>query len=390
LLSSGDPGRHDGRRLQDLAARIVAHYRRHRRDLPWRNTRDPYAIWICEIMAQQTRLETMRPYWERWMARFPTVRELAAAPLDDVLGLWAGLGYYRRARNLHAAARVIVERHGGVFPDDEQAIAALPGVGRYTTGAIASIAFGRRLPVLDGNVRRVLARLSGVTTDAALWARAEELVPADAPGDFNQGLMDLGATLCTPRDPRCLLCPVSTDCLARREGRIDELPGARRRPATPVVDVDVAWVVRGGRCLMARRVPDGLYGGLWELPEAAAVRVRLAGEPVATHTQKLSHRTLVYRVRAGTLSGRLRPAAPYDTLRLVEPGTLAGLAVSSATASLLAALMKGTPWPTPNAPPSSSPRASRRSSPASPSSATTSTTTTSARPRRGRPGASPR
>ena len=224
-------GPHDGRRLQDLAARVVAHYRRHRRDLPWRNTRDPYAIWICEIMAQQTRLETMRPYWERWMARFPTVRALARAPLDNVLALWAGLGYYRRARNLHAAARVIVERHGGVFPDDAEAIAALPGIGRYTTGAIASIAFGRRLPVLDGNVRRVLARLSGETADAALWARAEELVPADAPGDFNQGLMDLGATVCAPRTPRCGGCPMKGFCRTspHRRTRNRTGPNARGR-----------------------------------------------------------------------------------------------------------------------------------------------------------------
>jgi A/G-specific adenine glycosylase len=367
--------------LDDLAARVVAHYRRHGRDLPWRRTRDPYAIWICEIMAQQTRLDVVERYWTRWMARFPTVAALAAARLDDVLALWAGLGYYSRARNLHRAAQLVVERHGGAIPDDPDAILALPGIGRYTAGAIASIAFGRRLPLLDGNVRRVLSRVTGEAAERRLWARAAELVPEDAPGDFNQGLMDLGATLCTPRDPRCLVCPLAGPCVARREGRVAELPPARRRPAVRTVEVDLAWIVRGGRVAMGRRAPDGLYGGLWELPEAGAVGAA-CGEALATHTQKLSHRTLIYRVRAAAIAGRLRAAAPYDRIRLVSPDSLGELAVSSATAALLAVLTKGIPWPTPNAPPSSSAKASTRSSPGSRSSVTTSRTRTSATRRR--------
>src|SRR5262249_12103812 len=184
-------------RLSRLSELVLRHYRRHGRDFPWRRSHDPYAIWICEVMAQQTRLDTMLPYWQRWMARFPDARALAAAPLDDVLALWSGLGYYARARSVHAAARVIVERHAGRFPEDAAAIAALPGIGPYTAGAIGSIAFGHRLPVVDGNVARILGRvhaIEDVHTPAGrrrIWELAAACVPARAPGDFNQGLMDI-------------------------------------------------------------------------------------------------------------------------------------------------------------------------------------------------------
>jgi len=194
----------------DVAADVIRWYRDNRRELPWRRTRDPYAVWVSEIMLQQTRVETVVPYWERWMGRFPTVQALAAAPLDDVLAAWAGLGYYSRARNLHAGAREVVTDWGGSVPGRVDALLEIPGIGRYTAGAIASIAFGQPAPLVDGNVARVLARLFAIDEDvksaagsARLWALAADLVPAGAAGDFNQGLMELGATVCTPARPRC-------------------------------------------------------------------------------------------------------------------------------------------------------------------------------------------
>jgi A/G-specific adenine glycosylase len=317
------------------------------------------------------------------MARFPTVAALAAAPLDEVLALWAGLGYYSRARNLHAAARAVVERHGGIMPREPEALAALPGIGRYTVGAIGSIAFGHRLPVVDGNVKRILSRVFGVEAGHALWDVAAELVPADAPSEFNQGLMDLGATMCTPKQPRCLVCPLAALCVARRDGRQAELPGTKPQRVVPVVEVDVIFAVRDGRWLLARRAPRGLYGGLWELPEAAALGLHVAGAPIATHTQKLTHRTLVYRVHEVDAGAAPHAAAPYDATQYVAPAALAGLAVSSATTALARVLQaRGNRWPTPKKRSSSSPRVSRRSSKDSASSATTSTTPTSSTRRR--------
>ncbi|MBX7251062.1 MAG: A/G-specific adenine glycosylase, partial [Candidatus Promineofilum sp.] len=203
----------------------------NRADLPWRRTQDPYAIWIAEVMLQQTQIAAVVPYYERWLARFPTVAALAAAPLDDVLKQWEGLGYYSRARHLHAAAQRIVADHGGRLPDTLEELLRLPGVGRYTAGAVASIAYGVRAPVLDGNVIRVLSRLFDVAEDvtrpetrARLWALAEALVPAERPGDYNQALMELGQVICVPQRPRCLLCPLRDDCLARQRGTQLERP----------------------------------------------------------------------------------------------------------------------------------------------------------------------
>src|SRR3954451_9258496 len=221
---------------------LLAFYDAHARDLPWRRTRDPYAIWVSEIMLQQTRVQTVIPYWERWMARFPTVSALAGAELDDVLAAWAGLGYYSRARNLHAGARAVDARFGGALPSRASELREVPGIGPYTAGAIASIAFGERAPLVDGNVARVLARVFAIEHDIkstaggkALWATAGELMAAlpaaTAPGDLNQGLMELGATICAAAQPRCLVCPLVSDCSAVRTGRQDELPvvAARKR-----------------------------------------------------------------------------------------------------------------------------------------------------------------
>src|SRR5687768_14848190 len=215
-----------------FAARLVAWQREHgRHHLPWQRTRDPYRVWLSEVMLQQTQVATVLPYYERFVASFPDVRALADAPIDRVLQHWSGLGYYRRAHHLHAGAKAIVERHGGAFPRDVAAIAALPGIGRSTAAAIAAFAFGTRAAILDGNVKRVLARHRGSEED--LWARAEGLLPKRGIEAYTQGLMDLGATLCT-RTPKCETCPVRQSCVARKTGRVAELPAPRARKVLPV------------------------------------------------------------------------------------------------------------------------------------------------------------
>jgi A/G-specific adenine glycosylase len=252
---------------------LLRWYRAHRRDLPWRRTRDPYAIWISEAMLQQTRVETAIPYYHRFLERFPDVEALASADLDDVLGAWAGLGYYTRARNLQKAARVVVDSHAGALPDDAEALRSLPGVGRYTAGAVASIAFDRPEPVVDGNVIRVLTRLRGIREDVKkapvarrLWEEAELLVKGRSPGDFNQALMELGATLCSPRAPRCLACPLASHCAAHASGDPESLPVKAPKAAPKRVEAVAGWVIRRGKALAVRRKEDGLLAGMWDLP----------------------------------------------------------------------------------------------------------------------------
>lgn len=258
----------------EIVTPLLAWWDEGHADLPWRGGRDPYAIWVAEIMLQQTQITTVIPYYERWMGRFPTVEALAGASLDEVLKLWEGLGYYSRARNLHEAAKMVVGEYGGRIPDTVAGLLKLKGVGRYTAGAIASIAFGRRAAVLDGNVMRVLSRIldygEDVTTTGAkryLWGVAEELVPEERPGDFNQALMELGQRVCLPAVPQCHLCPVAGHCLARGRGTQLERPVRPRRERTPHYDV-VAGVIgrEDGRFLIAQRPVEGLLGGLWEFP----------------------------------------------------------------------------------------------------------------------------
>lgn len=261
--------------MDGFAARLVRWQARHgRHGLPWQHTRDPYRVWLAEIMLQQTRVETVIPYYQRFLERFPDLDALAAGPIDEVLGLWSGLGYYARARNLHAAARRIVAEHGGAFPRHADGIAALPGVGRSSAAAIAAFAFGRRGAILDGNVRRVLCRAFGIDgcpaereVERRLWALAERLVPARGVARYTQALMDLGATVCTRVRPACDRCPVRSECVARRQARTAELPSPRPARRLPERRVTALVVFARGQVLLDKRPYAGLWGGLMSLPE---------------------------------------------------------------------------------------------------------------------------
>jgi A/G-specific adenine glycosylase len=259
-----------------LAERLLAWYDLHQRVLPWRapsgTPADPYRVWLSEIMLQQTTVIAVAPYFNEFLARWPDLAALAAADLDAVLHAWQGLGYYARARNLHACARAVVARHGGKFPDDEAALRALPGIGAYTAAAIAAIAFGRKATAMDGNVERVIARLHAVETplpDAkpALYRLAAALTPDERAGDYAQALMDLGATICAKHKPKCMLCPWRESCLARQRGIAEMLPARREKAERPLRRGVAFWAVRGdGAVLLRRRPESGLLGGMMEVP----------------------------------------------------------------------------------------------------------------------------
>jgi A/G-specific adenine glycosylase len=269
--------------------------------LPWQGTRDAYGIWLSEIMLQQTQVATVLPYYERFMREFPTVTALAAAPLARVLELWSGLGYYRRAHHLHAAARIVAARHGSRFPDDAAMLETLPGIGRSTAAAIAAFAGGERGAILDGNVKRVLARHRGIegwpgalAIETALWRVAQELLPPGtddaraAIADYTQGMMDLGATVCTRARPRCDACPVGDDCIARHDGTTSSLPSPRPRKPLPRREIVVFLLERDGKVLLEKRPPVGVWAGLWSLPEA----------PVGTDVEPWLARRFKARARA--------------------------------------------------------------------------------------------
>ncbi|MBI5832094.1 MAG: A/G-specific adenine glycosylase [Armatimonadetes bacterium] len=328
-----------------MVSALLDWYRAEARDLPWRHTVDPYAIWVSEIMLQQTQVATVIDYYHRFLAAFPTVSALAAAPLDDVLSVWQGLGYYRRARSLHAAARAVVER-GGALPDDRDSWLALPGIGDYTAGAIASIAQGERVPAVDGNVERVLSRLLALPGDPrdgeprrVLRAHAAALVPAQAPGEWNQALMELGARVCLPA-PDCAACPLQVHCRARAAGEATRYP--ERRPAKAPRDRlhVVAIIERDGRLLLGRRPAEGRWGGLWELPRvelppeadaAAGLAAGLAeslgadvtvGAELARLRHAVSGERIVLVGHAATLVGQPRELA-YEALLWSSPAALA-------------------------------------------------------------------
>lgn len=312
--------------------RLLAWFDASRRDLPWRRTSDPYRIWISEAMLQQTQVDRVVGYYTRFLEAFPTVEALAAAETDRVLKLWEGLGYYARARALHEASRRIVDAHGGLLPSSADALRKLPGFGPYTAAAVASIAFDEPVAALDTNVLRVLTRLEcigGARTDratrAALDALAARLVDPDRPGDFNQAMMELGAMICRPRAPRCLLCPVASDCCARASGDPERWPETRPKPERPTVHAACGIVTRRGKTLVVRRPERGLLASLWEFPGArlaegetpeqacirgiadkTGIRVEVAA-PLTTVHHTFSHfRIVLHAFECRDLGGRLR------------------------------------------------------------------------------------
>ena len=266
-----------------IATRLLAWHKRHgRHDLPWQGTRDAYRIWVAEIMLQQTQVAAVIPYYRRFLERFPDIAALAEVPQDDVLRLWSGLGYYSRARNLQRAAQLVVEHHGGVFPRALEQIEALPGIGRSTAAAIAAFAYGTRAAILDGNVKRVLARHFAVAgfpgekrVEERLWQLAEEQLPPRAIARYTQAMMDLGATLCTRAKPRCADCPLAQSCQALALGRVGDFPAPRPAKAVPTRAIHMLLLIRAGEVLLEKRRPSGIWGGLWSLPEVAdSARVR--------------------------------------------------------------------------------------------------------------------
>jgi A/G-specific adenine glycosylase len=347
--------RNDGR---GFAEALIAWQRRHgRHDLPWQATRDPYRIWVSEIMLQQTQVASVIPYYARFLERFPDVRRLAAAREDSVLRLWAGLGYYARARNLHAAARAVAARPAARFPRTAQGLGELPGIGRSTAAAIAVFAHGERAAILDGNVKRVFARSFGIdgfpgerAVEARLWSLAEQLLPRRGVRTYTQALMDLGATVCTRARPRCESCPVARQCVALRTARIDELPAPRPRKAQPLRRA--TWLVlrEDGRVLLEQRPPQGLWGGLWTFPELDGrglhehCRTRLGCDLAsARRLAPIEHGFTHFRLRATPLVCTVRssePRAQSPGRRWVTLGRAAGLATPTPVRRLLSELAK--------------------------------------------------
>ncbi len=305
--------------MNEFSRRLLDWYERFGRRLPWRGRADPYAVWVSEIMLQQTRVETVVPYFERWMARFPTLADLAGASEQEVLSAWEGLGYYSRARNLWRAARQVVAEYGGRLPEDPTILQRLPGIGRYTAAAIASIAFGRDVPTLDGNLRRVLARLFDVAApadspagEAVLRSLAEENLPPGRAGDYNQALMDLGATVCLPRKPRCSACPLADLCRARAAGVQEARPVLKPKKETPHYLVTAAVVRRNGKVLLAQRPPGGLLGGLWEFPGGKVGE----GEALADGLRREIREELGVGIRVGEAFGVYRHAYTHFRITL--------------------------------------------------------------------------
>jgi A/G-specific adenine glycosylase len=258
---------------EKIQKRLLRWFDKNGRDLPWRKTRDPYAIWVSEIMLQQTQVSTVIPYYQKFLKAFPTIRHLAKADLSKVLKAWEGLGYYSRARNLHRASKIVLNHFHGRTPDNLKDLYTLPGIGKYTAGAILSIAYNKEAPILDGNVKRVLSRLFAVSsnsvrgkTEDLLWQLSESLIPKAFASSFNQGLMDLGAMVCTPKDPRCLHCPLDRLCKGKASGDPEKYPSRIVKKKIPHIEAIAAVLHRDGKVLLNRRPPKGLLGGLWEFP----------------------------------------------------------------------------------------------------------------------------
>jgi A/G-specific adenine glycosylase len=344
---------------QLFSDRLLAWFDQYgRRDLPWQHPRSPYRVWVSEIMLQQTQVQTVIPYFERFMLRFPGLPALASAPIDEVLALWAGLGYYARGRNLHRAAEMCVELHGGELPVTAENLITLPGIGESTANAIYSLATNKPAPVLDGNVRRVLTRHDGIDGRTGskpvlnqLWRSARERLPLQRGADYTQAIMDLGALVCVRGKPDCASCPVSEDCMALRDGRTGELPS--KRPKTTVREVNLEMLVAldiEGRVLLERRPSKGIWGGLWSLPEgknAIAVCASLGLPPISSEqrpsiTHRLTHRLLnIHPVvhRAVVSTGRLEYQREIGWYKQTQ---LAKLGLPKPVADLLNSLNQGT------------------------------------------------
>lgn len=349
--------------MKPFARKLLVWYEKNKRDLPWRKTRDPYRIWLSEILLQQTRVEAVIPYYEKFIERFPDVFALANAPRDDVLKMWEGAGYYARARNLHRAAKVIVEKYGGRFPKEIREIRELPGIGRYTAGAIASIAFNADEPVVDGNVARVLCRYYGIREDVKasatqeqLWNLATELLPIGHARDFNQALMELGATICVPKNPRCVVCPVQRDCVARALGLQNVLPTKRAKKELPHKTIAAGVIYKNGKLLIQQRLSEGLLGGLWEFPggkveagesleqcvarevrEELGIEIRV-GEKIIAVEHAYSHFSItLHAFRCEFVAGRVKISSAQK-FKWVRPRALAQYAFPAANKKVIAAL----------------------------------------------------
>lgn len=346
-----------------IAERLIDWHARHgRKDLPWQRDPTPYRVWVSEIMLQQTRVGVVIGYYERFMARFPTLAGVADAPLDDVLALWSGLGYYSRARNLHRAAVIVRDRHDGEMPRDPDALVALPGIGRSTAGAILALSHGDRHPILDGNVKRVLCRYHGIegwpgqgAIERTLWTLAERHTPHDRVAAYTQAIMDLGATLCVRSRPLCPLCPIETGCAARRDGSQGRIPAPRPRRAVP--RRRTAFLVLrdpGGAVFLERRPPSGIWGGLWCFPECdpaadveATCRTRFGIRPVAvTALAPIAHgfthfRLDVHPVLVDIGNDRSDAVADSGESRWHIPGAVADIGLAAPVRRLIEQLAGG-------------------------------------------------
>jgi len=343
----------DADTVQRLHRKLLAHYDGGRRDLPWRVDRSPYRVWVSEIMLQQTRVDTVVPYYEAWMERYPDIQALAEADEEEVLKSWEGLGYYSRARNLHRAARLVRESHAGEVPDSREKLRELPGIGEYTAGAVASLAFGEVVPAVDGNVRRVLARLFDLEapTTAELRDLASALVHPERPGEWNEALMEFGATVCTPRSPDCESCPLASECRALAARTVELRPPPKRKAKVHTAEFHVVVPVRtDGALYLVRRPSEGLLGGLWEFPQAESDSgtdaltplsdhgLRPAGDPVQMDAvpHVFSHLKATYRpVWVPAEGGRESRSSGW-----FSPAEVGDLALPVAQQKILAALPK--------------------------------------------------